>query len=167
MGFVKGKNPEEIYNLKEEYVLTILNSKGVDIDEFKNSELYHAHETKFFIEKLYDLFHEFNHNCYSNNDKQVIYLGKLYVRFENNILEVAFNEIYNKYNVIDKRIYVNGNRITEKNMFFVETLNVPEIPWEKAVVAIKQFNEDMKSARLRTEYALDKSLEFAKTFKVR
>lgn len=167
MGFVKGKNPEEIYNLKEEYVLTILNSKGVDIDKFKNSELYHAHETKFFIKKLYDLFHEFNHKCYSINDKQVIYLGKLYVRFENNVLEVAFNEIYNKYNVIDKRIYVNGNRITEKNMFFVETLNVPEIPWEKAVAAIKQFNEDMKSARLRTEDALDKSLEFAKNFKVR
>ena len=166
MGFVKGKNPEEIYNLKEEFVLTILNSKGVNIDEFKNSELYHAHETNFFIGKLYELFHEFNLEYHSNNDKQIIDLSKLFIKFENNVLEIAFNEINNTYNVIDKRIYVNGNCITDKTVFRA-TLNVPEIPLEKAVAAIKQFNEDMKGARLRTEDALEKSREFAKTFKVK
>lgn len=163
MGFVKGKNPEEIYNLKEEYVLTILNSKGVDIDEFKNSELYHAHETKFFIEKLYDLFHEFNHKCYSINDKQVIYLGKLYIRFENNVLEVAFNEIYNKYNVIDKRIYINGNPITDRTIFKA-TVNAPAIPFEKQIEAMQHFHKDMEGYRLRREDALQKSWEFAKTY---
>lgn len=52
-------------------------------------------------------------------------------------------------------------------MFFVETLNVPEIPREKVFAAIKQINEKLKSARLHAEYALEKSLEFAKNFKVR
>lgn len=166
MFFNKGKSHEEIYNLQEEYVLTILNSKGVNIDEFKNSELYHAHETKFFIEKLYDLFHEFKHKCYSINDKQVIYLGKLYVRFENNVLEVAFNEIYNKYNVVDKNIYVNGNPITNKKMV-TATIHVSEVSREDAAAARKQLQEDLNSCRIRTEDALDKSLEFAKTFKVK
>jgi len=164
--FKPATHPEQIYNLQEEYVLTILNSKGVNIDEFKNSELYHAHETKFFIKKLYDLFHEFKHKCYSINDKQVIYLGKLYVRFENNVLEVAFNEIYNKYNVVDKNIYVNGNPITNKKMV-TATIHVSEVSREDAAAARKQLQEDLNSCRIRTEDALDKSLEFAKTFKVK
>ena len=52
-------------------------------------------------------------------------------------------------------------------MFYVESLHVPGIPREQAIAAIKQFNEDMKSAHRRTEDALEKSREFAKTFKVR
>jgi len=171
MGFVNGVSIEQIENLKEEFVLTILNSKGVNLEEFKSSELYHAHETKFFIQKLYELFHElnpkFNPGFQNDFDKQMIVLSKLFVKFENNILEITLNEINNKYHVIDKRIYVNGNRITEKNMFFVETLDVPGIPREKAIAARKQLQEDLNSCRIRTEDALAKSLEFAKTFKVR
>ena len=52
MGFIKAVPWEQIEKLEEEFVLTILNSKGVNIEEFKSSELYHAHETKFFIQKL-------------------------------------------------------------------------------------------------------------------
>lgn len=162
MGFVKGKDPEEIYNLKEEYVLTILNSKGVNIDEFKNSELYRAHETKFFIEKLYDLFHNFNSEYHSNNDKQID-LSKLAIKFENNVLEIVFNETNNKYNVIDKRIFVNGNSITGR-MMFRGTVSAPAIPFEKQLEALQQFHDDMEGYRLRREDALQKSWEFAKTY---
>lgn len=171
MGFVKTVSREQIENLKEEFVLTILNSKGVNIEEFKNSELYHAHETKFFIGKLYEMFHEFdsefNPGFQNNINKQIINLSNLFVKFENNILEITLNEINNKYHVIDQRIYVNENRITEKNMFFVEKLHVPEIPREIAIAAMKQLQEDLNSCRIRTEKALDESLKFAKTFKVR
>lgn len=166
MGLVKGKSHEEIYNLQEEYVLTILNSKGVNIDEFKNSELYHAHETRFFIEKLYDLFHEFNRKCYSINDKRVIHIEKLYAKFENNVLEIAFNEVYNRYNVVDRNIYVNGNPITDKKMV-TATIHVSEVSREDAAAARKQLQEDLNSCRIRNEYARDKSLEFAETFKVK
>ena len=167
MGFVKGTSTEEIYKLREEFVFTILNSKGVSLEEFKNSELYHAHEFNFFIGKLYDLFHEFNPKCQANNDKQIIDLNKLSVKFENGILEIALNDIFNQYHVIEKRIYVNGNPITNKRMFRAENLTVPEIPQEDAIVARKQLQEDLNSCRIRREKALDASLEFAKTFKVK
>lgn len=171
MGFIKAVPREQIEKLEEEFVLTILNSKGVNIEEFKNSELYHAHETKFFIDKLYEMFHvlnpEFAPGFNNTINKEIIDLSKLFVKFENNILEITLNDINNKYHVIDQHIYVNENRITQKIMFYVESLHVPGIPREQAIAAMKQFNEDMKSAHRRTEDALEKSREFAKTFKVR
>ena len=174
MGFIKAttrEEREEIQNLKEKFILTILNSKGVNIEEFKKSELYHAHETRFFIEKLYELFHvlnpEFDPRFNNNINKEIIDLNKLFVKFENNILEITLNDINNKYHVIDQHIYVNGNRITQKIMFYVESLHVPGIPRYQAIAAMKQLQEDLNSCRIRTENALDKSLEFAKTFKVR
>lgn len=143
----------------------------MNIEEFKNSELYHAHETRFFIEKLYELFHilnpKFDPGFNNNINKEIIDLSKLFVTFEDNVLEINLNDINNKYHVIDQRIYVNGNRITNKNMFFVESLHVPGIPLEKQIAARKQLQEDLNSCRIRTRDALDRSLEFAKTFKVR
>lgn len=171
MGFVKAVPREQIEKLEEEFVLTILNSKGVNLEEFKSSQLYHAHETKFFIQKLYDMFHvlnpQFDPGFNNTINKEIIDLSNLFVKFENNILEITLDDINNKYHVIDQHIYVNENRITQKTMFYVESLHVPGIPREQAIAAIRELQEDLNSCRIRTEKALDGSLEFAKTFKVR
>lgn len=165
MGFVKaGSNKEKTDNLKEECVLTILDSRGVDIAEFKNSELYLASQKRLFFNHLYYVLHgSLDGDKYSN--KCEIDLNQLKITFENNILEVSFPPVNYKYCIINEMLSVDGENPYIHS--FVATVNAPAIPFEKQIEALKQFQDDMKGYRLRREYALEKSWEFAKNFKVR
>lgn len=165
MGFVKASsNKEKTDKLKEECVLTILDSKGVDIAEFKNSELYLASQKRLFFNHLYYVLHgSLDGDKYSN--KCEIDLNQLKITFENNILEVSFPQVNYKYCIINEMLSVDGENTYLSG--FVATVNAPAIPFEKQIEALKQFHDDMKGYRLRREDALEKSWEFAKNFKVR
>lgn len=165
MGFVEqGYTGEGIDKLRETYVLTILGSKEINIEEFKNSELYSSYFRKIFFNHLYYVSHGYlNGSKYGN--KCEIDLNELKITFKNNVLEVSFPQANYKYCIINGMLSIDG-----KNPYihsFVATVNVPEIPIEKQIEAMKQFHNDMQVQRLRREDALRRSWDFAKTFKVR
>jgi len=167
MGFVKaGSNEEKIAKLKEECVLTVLDSKGVNITEFKNSELYLSSQKRLFFNHLYYVLHGYLDGNYKEAcNKFEIDLIQLKITFENNILEVSFPQVNYKYCIINEMLSVDGENPYIHS--FVATVNAPEITIEKQLEAMKQFRNDMEGYRVHRENALQKSMEFAKTFKVR
>ena len=155
MGFCKGDMSEEkIDKLREEYVLTILDSKGINIEEFKNSELYCWSFKKIFFDHLYYVLHGYFNGKYDN--KYEIDLSQT---------EVNFPQVDYKYCIIDGMLSIDGENPYIHS--FVATVNAPGIPIEKQIEAMKQFHNDMEGHRIRREDALQKSWEFAKTFKVK
>jgi len=164
MGFCKGYISEEkIDKLREDYVLAVLDSKGINIEEFENSELYLCFFKKILFDHLYYVLHGYFNGKYDN--KNEIDLNQTKIAFENNVLEVSFQQVDYKYCIIDGMLSIDG-----KNPFivsFLATVNAPEIPIEKQIEAMKQFHNDMEGHRIRREDALQKSWEFAKTFKVK
>jgi len=164
MAFVKaGTHNKQIKNLKEEFVLTILNSNGINLEKFKKSELYNNHEAKFLFEHLYDILHESSDS--NVNNKRPVDSSNIFAKFDNHLLEVSINGVSYQYNIINGLIHVNGEHPFP--IGFIATVNAPAIPLEKQLEAMKQFHKDMKIYRLRREDALQKSWKFAKTFKVR
>ena len=154
----------EIDKLREGYVLTVLDSKGINIEEFKNSELYLCFFKKIFLNHLCYVLHGYL-NGSKDDDKYEIDLNQTKITFENNILEVSFPPVNYKYCIINEMLSVDGENTYLSG--FVATVNAPAIPFEKQIEAIQQFHNDMKGYRLRREDALEKSWEFAKNFKVR
>ena len=165
MGFVKADiNEEKIDKLKEEYVLTVLDIKGIDIDEFKNSKLYCSSQKKLFFNHLYYVFHGYLDGKYKDDcNKAEIDLNQLKVTFENNILEIIYADINYKYCIINEMLSIDG----EKTLGYVATVNAPEIPLEKQFKAMRELYKDIESRKKRTQDALRKSWDFAKEFKVR
>lgn len=166
MGLVRvGMHDNQIRNLKEEFVLTILNSQEINIEQFKNSELYLSHEKDFLIDHLYDVFHEINNQENPSNNKQIVASSKIIINFHNNTLDVIVNEVSYQYNLFNDLIHINGEH--RFPTCFIATVNAPAVSLEKQLAAQEQFQKELKSSRLRRKDALAKSWEFAKTFKVR
>ena len=153
---------EERRLMQEEYVLTVLNSKGINTEEFKNSELYCFALKNVFINHLYNVLHSHKYDEHGYECK--IDLNKLEITFKNDILEVNGEDINYKYCVINGHLSVDGESIYP---VFVASGYVPAVSLEVAIRAMKQMHEDLKAYEDRRIDALEKSWEFAKTFKIK
>lgn len=171
----KMKLKKDLHDLKEQLVFKLLENSNIDLQAFMNSPLYNNPNNYSLIEHIYGKLYgyDFYYALIWTNKKRkeimiaekkdqnghIMDLENVKFIFANNTLTLSDGSISLKYKV-DKHciIYMNGKDLNISNRVLTE---------DEKKRARKEFHENLESYRNRTETALIKSKELAKSCHVK
>ncbi len=151
---------EAIY--RRNRILNILANHGLNVEEFLKTKMGSSSRTNMLLDCVQDKIDGFDYDeneiRIPNNRKMDV--DKLHVEYEEGILRIDDGTYINEFKFDEHMlIYVNGENVFKKSLTPIRTR-------EEDNRDTKNFMDDLHTERLAHEKKMERSLEYAKTWRV-